>query len=172
MNMLGLAKRCRARFLLTSTSEARAPAAAALRGAARRAACSPALASAPSPAFSSALLVCRRRALNPPSSASPPPSTRTGVPPGPQVYGDPLEHPQTEGYWGNVNPIGERSCYDEGKRVAETLTMDYHRRVLGAWGWGLRGALVGCALPPQRARGSCAGSLNAAARPTPKPLTP
>jgi len=64
MNMLGLAKRCRARFLLTSTSE---------------------------------------------------------------VYGDPLEHPQTEGYWGNVNPIGERSCYDEGKRVAETLTMDYHR---------------------------------------------
>jgi UDP-glucuronate decarboxylase len=64
MNMLGLAKRCRARFLLTSTSE---------------------------------------------------------------VYGDPLEHPQTEAYWGNVNPIGERSCYDEGKRAAECLTMDYHR---------------------------------------------
>lgn len=64
MNMLGLAKRTRARFLITSTSE---------------------------------------------------------------VYGDPLEHPQTEKYWGNVNPIGERSCYDEGKRVAETLTMDYHR---------------------------------------------
>lgn len=64
LNMLGLAKRCRARFLLTSTSE---------------------------------------------------------------VYGDPLEHPQTETYWGNVNCIGERSCYDEGKRVAETLTMDYHR---------------------------------------------
>lgn len=62
--MLGLAKRCRARFLLTSTSE---------------------------------------------------------------VYGDPLQHPQTEEYWGNVNPIGERSCYDEGKRIAETLTMDYHR---------------------------------------------
>jgi nucleoside-diphosphate-sugar epimerase len=37
-----------------------------------------------------------------------------------EVYGDPLEHPQTETYWGNVNPIGERSCYDEGKRVAET----------------------------------------------------
>ncbi|GBF94926.1 UDP-glucuronic acid decarboxylase [Raphidocelis subcapitata] len=64
MNMLGLARRVRARFLLTSTSE---------------------------------------------------------------VYGDPLEHPQTEGYWGNVNPIGERSCYDEGKRAAECLTMDYHR---------------------------------------------
>ncbi|KAJ1416889.1 hypothetical protein SESBI_17051 [Sesbania bispinosa] len=44
-----------------------------------------------------------------------------------EVYGDPLEHPQKETYWGNVNPIGERSCYDEGKRTAETLTMDYHR---------------------------------------------
>ena len=44
-----------------------------------------------------------------------------------EVYGDPLEHPQKESYWGNVNPIGYRSCYDEGKRVAETLTMDYHR---------------------------------------------
>ena len=44
-----------------------------------------------------------------------------------EVYGDPLQHPQTEEYWGNVNPIGERSCYDEGKRVAETLTFDYHR---------------------------------------------
>ncbi|BDA44069.1 UDP-glucuronic acid decarboxylase 1 [Coccomyxa sp. Obi] len=64
MNMLGLAKRTRARFLLTSTSE---------------------------------------------------------------VYGDPLEHPQTEAYWGNVNPIGERSCYDEGKRAAECLTFDYQR---------------------------------------------
>ncbi|KAI3728155.1 hypothetical protein L6452_16785 [Arctium lappa] len=64
LNMLGLAKRINARFLLTSTSE---------------------------------------------------------------VYGDPLEHPQVETYWGNVNPIGVRSCYDEGKRVAETLTMDYHR---------------------------------------------
>eukprot|EP00250_Pteridium_aquilinum_P011432 c20065_g1_i1 orf=383-1708(+) len=64
LNMLGLAKRVGARFLLTSTSE---------------------------------------------------------------VYGDPLEHPQKESYWGNVNPIGVRSCYDEGKRTAETLTMDYHR---------------------------------------------
>ncbi|XP_061366669.1 UDP-glucuronic acid decarboxylase 1-like [Gastrolobium bilobum] len=64
LNLLGLAKRIGARFLLTSTSE---------------------------------------------------------------VYGDPLEHPQKETYWGNVNPIGERSCYDEGKRTAETLTMDYHR---------------------------------------------
>ncbi len=45
-----------------------------------------------------------------------------------EVYGDPLEHPQKETYWGNVNPIGLRSCYDEGKRVAETLMMDYHRQ--------------------------------------------
>uniref|UniRef100_A0A0E0N589 UDP-glucuronate decarboxylase n=1 Tax=Oryza rufipogon TaxID=4529 RepID=A0A0E0N589_ORYRU len=64
LNMLGLAKRIGAKFLLTSTSE---------------------------------------------------------------VYGDPLQHPQVETYWGNVNPIGVRSCYDEGKRTAETLTMDYHR---------------------------------------------
>ncbi|KAJ8899884.1 hypothetical protein K2173_019587 [Erythroxylum novogranatense] len=64
LNMLGLAKRVGAKFLLTSTSE---------------------------------------------------------------VYGDPLEHPQKETYWGHVNPIGERSCYDEGKRTAETLAMDYHR---------------------------------------------
>ncbi|HVN63648.1 MAG TPA: UDP-glucuronic acid decarboxylase family protein [Candidatus Binataceae bacterium] len=65
INMLGLAKRVRARILLTSTSE---------------------------------------------------------------VYGDPAEHPQKELYWGNVNPIGVRSCYDEGKRVAECLMMDYHRQ--------------------------------------------
>ena len=45
-----------------------------------------------------------------------------------EIYGDPLEHPQTEAYWGNVNTIGPRSCYDEGKRVAETLMMDYHRQ--------------------------------------------
>jgi UDP-glucuronate decarboxylase len=45
-----------------------------------------------------------------------------------EVYGDPAAHPQSEGYWGNVNPIGIRSCYDEGKRVAETLMMDYHRQ--------------------------------------------
>jgi len=45
-----------------------------------------------------------------------------------EVYGDPKIHPQTESYWGNVNPIGLRSCYDEGKRVAETLMMDYHRQ--------------------------------------------
>ncbi|HEY9059752.1 MAG TPA: UDP-glucuronic acid decarboxylase family protein [Pseudobacteroides sp.] len=45
-----------------------------------------------------------------------------------EVYGDPVQHPQTERYWGNVNPIGIRSCYDEGKRTAETLFMDYHRR--------------------------------------------
>lgn len=65
MNMLGLAKRCKARILLTSTSE---------------------------------------------------------------VYGDPLQHPQKETYWGNVNPIGIRSCYDEGKRIAETLMFEYHRQ--------------------------------------------
>ncbi|MCK4758760.1 MAG: SDR family oxidoreductase [Candidatus Aminicenantes bacterium] len=45
-----------------------------------------------------------------------------------EVYGDAKVHPQPEGYWGNVNPIGLRSCYDEGKRVAETLMMDYHRQ--------------------------------------------
>lgn len=45
-----------------------------------------------------------------------------------EVYGDPLVHPQTEEYWGNVNPIGIRSCYDEGKRAAETLFVDYNRK--------------------------------------------
>ena len=45
-----------------------------------------------------------------------------------EVYGDPEEHPQTERYWGHVNPIGVRSCYDEGKRCAETLFFDYHRQ--------------------------------------------
>src|ERR1700690_2496810 len=45
-----------------------------------------------------------------------------------EVYGDPVVHPQTEDYWGNVNPIGPRSCYDEGKRCAETLFFDYHRQ--------------------------------------------
>jgi UDP-glucuronate decarboxylase len=45
-----------------------------------------------------------------------------------EVYGDPTVHPQPETYWGNVNPIGPRSCYDEGKRIAETLMMDYHRQ--------------------------------------------
>jgi UDP-glucuronate decarboxylase len=45
-----------------------------------------------------------------------------------EVYGDPSVHPQVESYWGNVNPIGIRSCYDEGKRCAETLFFDYHRQ--------------------------------------------
>jgi UDP-glucuronate decarboxylase len=45
-----------------------------------------------------------------------------------EVYGDPQVHPQTEGYWGHVNPVGIRSCYDEGKRCAETLFFDYHRQ--------------------------------------------
>lgn len=44
-----------------------------------------------------------------------------------EIYGDPHEHPQKEGYWGNVNPIGVRACYDEGKRAAEALLFDYHR---------------------------------------------
>ena len=45
-----------------------------------------------------------------------------------EVYGDPLQHPQCESFWGNVNPVGLRSCYDEGKRCAETLFFDYHRQ--------------------------------------------
>jgi UDP-glucuronate decarboxylase len=45
-----------------------------------------------------------------------------------EIYGDPAESPQVESYWGNVNPIGVRACYDEGKRAAETLTFDYHRQ--------------------------------------------
>lgn len=45
-----------------------------------------------------------------------------------EVYGDPIIHPQVESYWGNVNPIGERSCYDEGKRCAETLFVNYHKQ--------------------------------------------
>ena len=45
-----------------------------------------------------------------------------------EIYGDPIEHPQKESYWGNVNPIGVRSCYDEGKRCAETLCVDYERQ--------------------------------------------
>lgn len=45
-----------------------------------------------------------------------------------EIYGDPLQHPQTEDYWGNVNPMGPRACYDEGKRAAETLCYDYHRQ--------------------------------------------
>lgn len=45
-----------------------------------------------------------------------------------EVYGNPAIHPQSEGYWGNVNPIGPRACYDEGKRCAETLFFDYHRQ--------------------------------------------
>jgi UDP-glucuronate decarboxylase len=45
-----------------------------------------------------------------------------------EVYGDPLVHPQTEAYWGHVNPTGPRACYDEGKRCAETLFFDYHRQ--------------------------------------------
>lgn len=72
--MLGLAKRCRARFLLASTSGN----------------------------LSYTLI--------------------------PEIYGDPEKHPQTESYWGNVNPIGPRSCYDEGKRIAETLTYEYLRQ--------------------------------------------
>jgi dTDP-glucose 4,6-dehydratase len=53
-----------------------------------------------------------------------------------ECYGDPLEHPQVESYWGNVNPVGPRSCYDESKRFAEAITMAYHRR------YGLRSNIV------------------------------
>ncbi len=53
-----------------------------------------------------------------------------------ECYGDPLEHPQSETYWGNVNPVGPRSCYDESKRFAEALTMAYHRV------WGLRTSIA------------------------------
>lgn len=53
-----------------------------------------------------------------------------------EIYGDPLEHPQRETYWGNVNPAGPRSCYDEGKRFGEALTMTYHRK------YGLRTRMV------------------------------
>jgi UDP-glucuronate decarboxylase len=65
-----------------------------------------------------------------------------------EVYGDPKEHPQRETYWGNVNPIGVRSCYDEGKRCAETLFFDYHRqyglpikvvRIFNTYGPNMRG---------------------------------
>jgi nucleoside-diphosphate-sugar epimerase len=45
-----------------------------------------------------------------------------------EVYGDPIEHPQSEEYWGNVNPIGVRACYDEAKRLGETITMEFHRQ--------------------------------------------
>lgn len=72
LNMLGLAKRVKARFLLTSTSE---------------------------------------------------------------IYGDPEQHPQKESYWGNVNPIGPRACYDEGKRCAETLTYCYQVRGFVSYDW-------------------------------------
>ena len=49
-----------------------------------------------------------------------------------EVYGNPLQHPQNENYWGNVNPIGPRSCYDEGKRCAETLFFDFYRDITEA----------------------------------------
>lgn len=64
-----------------------------------------------------------------------------------EIYGDPVEHPQHEGYWGNVNPVGPRACYDEGKRVAEALFYDYYRkfcvpikilRIFNTYGPGMR----------------------------------
>lgn len=55
-----------------------------------------------------------------------------------EVYGDPEEHPQKEDYWGHVNPVGVRACYDEGKRCAETLFFDYHRQ----WGTGIKVARI------------------------------
>ena len=58
-----------------------------------------------------------------------------------QVYGDPKVHPQPESYWGNVNPIGPRACYDEGKRVAETMMYAYKAQVR-FWGFGVWGVCV------------------------------
>jgi UDP-glucuronate decarboxylase len=66
-----------------------------------------------------------------------------------EVYGDPTVHPQTEGYWGNVNPIGERACYDEGKRCAETMFMDARR----SWGLDVRIARVFNTYGPRMAIG-------------------
>jgi UDP-glucuronate decarboxylase len=66
-----------------------------------------------------------------------------------EVYGDPAVHPQTEAYWGNVNPIGERACYDEGKRCAETMFMDARR----AWGIDVRIARVFNTYGPRMAIG-------------------
>jgi UDP-glucuronate decarboxylase len=66
-----------------------------------------------------------------------------------EVYGDPTVHPQTESYWGNVNPIGERACYDEGKRCAETMFMDARRR----WGIDVRIARVFNTYGPRMAIG-------------------
>lgn len=61
-----------------------------------------------------------------------------------EVYGNPLEHPQTERYFGNVNPIGIRSCYDEGKRCAETLCFDYMRE------YGARIKVIRISIPMDR----------------------
>jgi UDP-glucuronate decarboxylase len=65
-----------------------------------------------------------------------------------EIYGDPIISPQTEEYWGNVNPIGIRSCYDEGKRAAETLTFDYHRQ----FGLDIRVARIFNTYGPRMAR--------------------
>ena len=65
-----------------------------------------------------------------------------------EVYGDPLEHPQKESYRGNVSPIGPRACYDEGKRVAETLMFDYHRQ----WGLEIKVARIFNTYGPKMAR--------------------
>jgi UDP-glucuronate decarboxylase len=65
-----------------------------------------------------------------------------------EVYGDPMTSPQSEDYWGNVNPIGIRSCYDEGKRAAETLTFDYHRQ----FGLDIRVARIFNTYGPRMAR--------------------
>ena len=96
--------------------------------------------------------------------SAPPPSRRThratALPPPPSLTPChppcPPPHTQTETYWGNVNCIGERSCYDEGKRAAETLTMDYHRehglevRAQGG-GWVGQGSFLAfLCVPPRR----------------------
>ncbi len=118
INMLGLAKRVKARILLTSTSEVR-----------RRL--------AETPAHYQKLSSRQGTTHSPPLSPADRPTARTthsppshplNARPPTQVYGDPQIHPQPESYWGNVNPIGPRACYDEGKRVAETMMYAYRNQ--------------------------------------------
>ena len=117
LNMLGLAKRVRARFLVTSTSE---------------------------------------------------------------IYGDPEVHPQTEGYWGHVNCIGPRACYDEGKRISETLCYEYHKlgvsvriarifNTFGAFAWREQRGEGGRAQQPPAGRLAGAPQLSSDSRPLPLP---
>lgn len=125
MNMLGMAKRCK-----VSAPSRLAPLMPARRF--RTATCVPrAHATSPNAPHGTGLkpphLLPSLSPSSPSPPTTPPPQARFLISSTSEVYGDPLEHPQRETYWGNVNCIGERSCYDEGKRIAETLTMDYWR---------------------------------------------